>query len=222
MEKKLINEQKKLLEKLVICPLDFSLLNLIAGVDLAYFECEGEQRAVCSIVVIDYKTKQVVEQVSLCGKVEMEYIPGFLAFREIPLFLQTNELLTSKVDLYVFDGNGYLHPRHMGLATHAGIVLNKPSIGVAKTYYKINDVNYTMPDDKEGAFTDIVIDGEVYGRAVRTIKSVKPIFVSVGNKCDIESATKLALSLTGKESHIPLPTRLADNLTHIERNKFKK
>ena len=163
----------------------------------------------------------MVEQVSLSSEVEMAYMPSFLAFREMPLFLKTNKLLKSKVDLYVFDGNGYLHPRHMGLATHAGIVLDKPSIGVAKTYYKIDNVSYIMPQDSEGAFTDIVINGDVYGRAVRTKKGVKPVFVSIGNKIDIDSATNIILNLVGLESHIPLPTRLADNLTHSERNKLR-
>ena len=221
MEKELVLKQKQLFSKHIICPLDESKISLVAGVDLAYFQKQDKEWAVCSIVVIDYKTHNVVEQVSLSSEVEMAYMPGFLAFREMPLFLKTNKLLKSKVDLYVFDGNGYLHPRHMGLATHAGIVLDKPSIGVAKTYYKIDNVSYIMPQDSEGAFTDIVINGDIYGRAVRTKKGVKPVFVSIGNKIDIDSATNIILNLVGLESHIPLPTRLADNLTHSERNKLR-
>ena len=63
-------------------------------------------------------------------------MPGFLAFRELPLILKTAKLLETRPDIYIFDGNGYLHPRHMGIATHASFYLNKPTIGIAKTYLR--------------------------------------------------------------------------------------
>ncbi len=77
-----------------------------------------------------------------------------------------------------------------------------------------------MPDNDAGSFTDIIIDGEVYGRALRTHSGVKPVFVSVGNNISLDSACKIALTLTDKESHIPVPTRLADLETHSERAKI--
>ena len=147
----------------------------------------------------------------------MPYIPGFLSFREFPLIAQTVKLLKNIPDIYMFDGNGYLHPRHMGIATYSSFYLDKPTIGVAKTYYRINNTNYTQPGIYKGSYTDIVINDEIYGRAIRTQNCVKPIFLSVGNYISLHSATTLALRLTDNESHIPVPTRLADIETKIKR-----
>nr|MDE5853616.1 endonuclease V [Ruminococcus sp.] len=183
-----------------------------------YWKNESQEEcAVCCIVVIDHITHKIIEKKQYSGKIEVPYIPGFLAFRELPLILKTVEKLESKPDIYMFDGNGYLHPRHMGIATHASFYLNKPSIGVAKTYFRVNNTDYTEPDSGAGSFTDIIINNEVYGRVLRTHDNVKPIFVSAGNNISLDTATKLVLSLTNKESHIPIPTRLADLETHEAR-----
>lgn len=197
---------------------NISDIKSVAGVDLAYWKNESqEEYAVCCIVVIDYITHKVIEKKQYSGKIEVPYMPGFLAFRELPLILKTAEKLECKPDIYMFDGNGYLHPRHMGIATHASFYLNAPSIGVAKTYFRVNDTDYTEPDSGAGSFTDIVINNEVYGRVLRTHDNVKPVFVSAGNNISLDTATKLALNLTDKESHIPVPTRLADLETHEAR-----
>lgn len=195
-------------------------IKLLAGVDLAYWKEEETEYAVCCIVVMDYHTKMIVEKQYLVDMILVPYIPGCLAFREIPLFLKTKELLRTDPDIYIFDGNGYLHPRHMGIATHAGILIHKPSIGIAKTYYKINDIDFPMPQNEAFAYKDIVVDNEVYGQVVRTHKDVKPIFLSIGNQVDLDTARKIVEHMTEKESHIPLPTRLADLMTHEIRKQY--
>jgi deoxyribonuclease V len=197
-------------------------LKYIAGVDLAYWKEEVVEKSVCCIVILDYVTGEIVEEVHSVGEINFPYIPGYLAFRELPLVLECIEKLSINPDLYVFDGNGYLHPRHMGIATHASFYLNKPTIGIAKNYYKIKDVDFIMPENENGAYTDIVIDGEIYGRALRTCKNVKPIFISVGNYIDLDTATKITKKLIGKDSHIPIPTRYADISTHKIRNVYRK
>ena len=117
---------------------------------------------------------------------------------------------------------GYLHPRHMGIATHASFFLNKPTVGIAKSYFRVDrKTDYVEPENEAGSFTDIVIDGETYGRALRTHQNVRPIFVSVGNYVSLDTACKLALKLTDRESHIPIPTRLADLETHVARENEK-
>ena len=190
----------------------------VAGVDLAYWKQGEDEYAVCCIVVIDFETHAVLEKQHVSGKIEVPYMPGFLAFRELPLILKTAELLETAPDIFIFDGNGYLHPRHMGIATHASFSLHKPTVGIAKTYFRVDQkTDYTEPADEAGSYTDIVIGGEVYGRALRTQKHVKPVFISVGNYISLGTACALAMQLTDKESHIPLPTRLADLETHIER-----
>ncbi|WP_207647498.1 endonuclease V [Ruminococcus sp. XPD3002] len=219
IQKEFLRQQNELHDKIELTDkFDMTSVKLVAGVDLAYWNKDDEEYAVCCIVVIDAETHEVVEKQHYSGKIEVPYMPEFLAFRELPLILKTEELLENSPDIYVFDGNGYLHPRHMGIATHASFYLNKPTIGIAKTYFRVDKkTDYTEPENEAGSYTDIIIDGEVYGRALRTHKDVKPIFISIGNFVSIDTACAFAMKLTDKESHIPLPTRLADLETHIAR-----
>ena len=224
MQEEFLRQQNELRDRIEQTDkFDMDSVKLIAGVDLAYWNKGGEEYAVCCIVVIDAETHEVIEKKHVCGKIEVPYMPGFLAFRELPLILKTAELLENSPDIFIFDGNGYLHPRHMGIATHASFYLNKPTIGIAKTYFRVDQkTDYTEPENEAGSYTDIVIDGEVYGRALRTHRDVKPIFISIGNYVSLDTACTLALRLTDKESHIPLPTRLADLETHIARDEARK
>ncbi|MCY8087996.1 endonuclease V [Bacillus sonorensis] len=193
-----------------------------AGVDLAYWEEDGESVGVCSMVVLDVNSKNIIEKVHSVGKVNVPYVPGFLAFRELPLIIEAAKKLTVDPDVFLFDGNGYLHYHHMGVATHASFFLNKPTIGIAKTYLRIKQTDFEMPDDEVGAYTDIVIDGEVYGRALRTRQGVKPVFLSSGNFIDLESSYQIAMNLINQESRLPIPVRLADLETHALRKYYQE
>ena len=197
-------------------------VRIVAGVDLAYWGKQDNEYAICCVVVIDYKTKEILETTHVLGKIAFPYIPGCLAFRELPLILKAIKKLENEPDIYIFDGNGYLHPRHMGIATHAAMYLDKPTIGVAKSYHKIEGVAFVMPKNYTNSYTDIVIRGDVYGRVLRTHKDVKPIFVSIGNFIDLETATIIIGKLITKESHVPLPIRLADLETHKWRKIYKQ
>ncbi|KSU82096.1 Endonuclease V [Fictibacillus enclensis] len=211
------------LRKKIHCENNFSLdeLKLVAGVDIAYWSDNEVDYGVCCIQVFDYLTKKVIEEVEYVGKVEFPYISGYLAFRELPLIVKAVQKLKNTPDLYMFDGNGYLHIRNMGIATHASIELGKPTIGVAKTYSKIKNVNFTMPPNSKGTFTDIVVDGEVYGRALRTRVDVKPIFVSCGNWIDLNTATQITMHFVEEDSRLPITIRYADLATH-EARKYQK
>lgn len=195
-------------------------IQLIAGVDLSYWDMNERKYGTCCIVIIDYSTKRIVEKVYSYGEILIPYIPGFLAFRELPLVIEAVKKLTMQPDLYMFDGNGYLHYRHMGIATHASFILNKPTIGVAKSYLKIQDVDFIMPENLTGSYTNIVINNEVYGRALRTTKNVKPIFVSCGNWIDLDTSTEVVMKCINKESRLPIPVRLADLETHKIRKQL--
>ena len=221
IEDSFIKEQQELFKRIdfanrVVLP----DVNTVAGADIAYWNKDGKEYAVCCIVVIDYRTHKVIEEASYTASINVPYIPGCLAYREIPVFMETYQKIGNVPDVIFFDGNGYLHPRHMGLAVHAGILLGKITVGIAKTYYKIRNVDFEMTENIAGAYSDIVINGEVYGRALRTHAGVKPVFVSTGNKISLDMAVHMANELTGKESHIPIPTRLADLMTHKERKKY--
>lgn len=223
-DENVLNDIQNELREKISLENNFSIddIKTVAGVDLAYWHKDGKEYAVCCIVVIDYITHKVIEKKYFSGEIKFPYIAGYLSFREIPLVIKTAELLEITPDIFIFDGNGYLHPRHMGIATFASFFLNHPSLGVAKTYYKINNTDFKMPENNKGAYTNIVINGETYGRALRTADNIKPVFVSCGNYIDLNTSTDIILNLTdSKESHIPIPTRLADLETHIMREKIK-
>ena len=220
-ESEFINIQNNLKKKIMLRnTFSKDSIRLVAGVDLAYWEDGNKEYGTCCIVVVDYNTKEVVEKVNSVGEIKVPYIPGFLAFRELPLVIEALKKLTVEPDLFIFDGNGYLHFNHMGIATHASFFLNKPTIGVAKSYLRVNREDFTMPENVEGSYSDIIINGEVYGRALRTRKNVKPIFISCGNNVDLKTSTEIVLNLINSESRLRIPTRLADLETHISRNKY--
>lgn len=220
-ERECIEIQNRLSNEIVQhCPFAFEEIQTVAGVDLAYWN-NGAEYAVCCIVIIDIRSKTVTEKQWFAGEVKFPYIPGCLAFRELPLVIKAAEKLNQKPDVYIFDGNGILHPRYMGLASHASFYLDAPTIGIAKSYFKVDGASFIMPDNEKGSFSDITKNEEIFGRAVRTQKDVKPIYISVGNHIDIDTASSLALTLTDKESHIPIPTRYADLETHKMRNELK-
>lgn len=200
--------------------LEFEEIRTVAGVDLAYWNADGEY-AVCCIVIIDVESRRVTEKRWSAGRVDFPYIPGCLAFRELPLVVETAAKLEQNPDVYLFDGNGILHPRRMGLAAHASFYLDAPAAGIAKHYFKVDGAEFAAPDIEKGSVSDIVKDGEILGRCVRTQSGVKPVYVSVGNRMDIDAAVKLALAFTDSESRIPIPTRYADLETHIMRKKLQ-
>lgn len=202
---------------------DVHKLRNISGIDLAYWKSSktGKEMAVCCMVTLNYNTLEVIDKVYSFDEISIPYISSCLAFREIELIIKTYRMSRVKTDLLICDGNGYLHPRHMGLATHAGVILGIPTIGAAKTYCKINGVEYTEPSDICGSFTDIAIGNEVYGRAVRTRKGAKPVFVSIGNKIDIDTAVRVVLNTTTSKSRVCHPVRLADIMTHEMRKNIQ-
>lgn len=193
-------EKQEELSKLVIndeCTYfgDHEDIKVVADVHVEYWEQDGKEYGSCSIVKIDYHTGEILERKSSVSEVKVPCIPGCRSFRAFPLVKKTFDLLEDKSGIFIFDANGYLHPRHMGLASYAGVALGITTIGVAKTYYKINDIECEMPENTVGAYTDIVIENEVYGRALRTQKDVNPVFVSVGHMLDLDFATEIVSRL---------------------------
>lgn len=176
---------------------------VVAGIDLAYWD----DQAIAIIVAMDYETHEVLEVVHHQATVSQDYTPGLLAFRELPILLPAWEKLQTTPDLVFLDGNGILHPRRMGLATHASFFLGLPTIGVAKTSFVRE---YPEPELAAGSIRYIQDGMETIGAVVRTQTGVKPVFVSVGNKIDLESSIRFTLHLVGKHSRIPEITRQPD------------
>lgn len=216
------NEQEILRRSIRLDDFDISKVKYVAGVDIAYTKIGTQEYGCCSIVIIDNTSFNVVEQVSYNGKVDIEYVPGFLSFRELPLILQATKQLKLSPDVFVFDGNGLIHPRRMGIATHASFYLKKPCIGVAKTFFRAEEnLVFDMPANNVGSSTNIISNnGEVLGIALRTKQNCKPVFVSVGNYMSLENAKNLIMLFITDESRVPMPTRLADIETHKLRKEF--
>lgn len=217
-----LNEQKFLRSIIHQPPLDCSIIHYVAGVDVAYTKIGAQEYGCCCIILMDYFTLTVKQQVSYTGKVYVEYQPGFFSFRELPLVLEAIKKLDVVPDVFLFDGNGILHPRRMGIATHASFYLCQPCIGVAKNFFRSEEnLSFAMPDNYFGASTDIISkNNEILGSAVRTREDCKPIFVSVGNFLSLESAKEIVLSCVNEQSRIPIPIRLADIETHKLRKQF--
>ncbi|MCL2455855.1 MAG: endonuclease V [Micrococcales bacterium] len=217
--KRLEAEQTRLAQGIdLVNQVDVEDLRLVAGVDTAYWTSEdGVERGACCVVVVDYRTHEVIQTVTTVGQPTVPYLPGLLAFRELPLLEEAIAQLNMPPDLFLFDGNGILHPRRMGIATQASFLVDRPTVGVAKTYYRVGDADYKSPADEFGAISKIAADEEVLGAAVRTRKGVKPVFVSVGNWIDLNTAVTVTLSLVEKASRLPVPLREADLATHRAR-----
>jgi len=192
--------QRELSKKLILCPFDFSRASLFAGVDVSYI---GEEAL--GIVVVINKNFELLEVVWDRHLVTFPYVPGFLAFREAPVVLKCFEKLKIKPDIVLFDGQGIAHPRRLGIASHVGILLDIPTIGVAKSilYGKCEKPS------EVGQATELKDrNGEVIGFCYLSKKNTKPIVISPGYKTNLESSFHIVKSLLNGFK-LPEPVRLA-------------
>ncbi|AWI32041.1 endonuclease V [Streptomyces sp. ICN441] len=180
---------------------------LVTGVDVAYDD--ARDAVVAAAVVLDAATLDVVEETTAAGRIAFPYVPGLLAFREIPTVLAALESLRHGPGLVVCDGYGLAHPRRFGLASHLGVLTGLPVIGVAKNPFTFT---YDPPGGRRGDGSPLVADdGAVVGRALRTQHGVKPVFVSVGHRVTLGNACAHTLALS-PEFRLPESTRRADAL----------
>jgi deoxyribonuclease V len=200
--------QEQLRQRVIVVD-DFDLdhLNLIAGVDVGF---ESEDRVACAaIAVLQFPHLTIQESQVIRRPTTFPYVPGLLAFREVPVTMEVLGTLKRKPDLLICDGNGYIHPRRCGFACHLGIISGIPSIGVAKTPF----IGEHGPlADHRGAWQPILDQGEVIGAAVRTQAKVKPVYVSVGHRISLATAIKIVLQCA-PTFRLPETTRQADQLS---------
>ncbi|GAI99231.1 unnamed protein product, partial [marine sediment metagenome] len=179
---------------------------LIAGIDCA-FSKDGK-RIIAAVVVLKLPDFVPVETTTAVQKVSFPYIPGLLSFREAPVCIAAVEELKTGPDIFIIDGQGIAHPRRLGLAAHLGLFFDKPTVGCAKSRLT---GTFEEPSLEKGAYSPLKDKDEVIGAVVRTRTNVKPVFVSVGNKCLLKDAVKITLGCTTKY-RLPEPTRLAHQL----------
>jgi deoxyribonuclease V len=205
--------QKRLAGKVRVVPLK-KQPKLIAGIDCA-FSKDGK-KIIAAVIVLKPPDFAPVETASALRNVTFPYIPGLLSFREAPACIAAVEKLKTRPDIFIIDGQGIAHPRRLGLAAHLGLFFDKPTIGCAKSrltgYFEDPPSEkgaYSLLKDKKGVKYDTQY--ETIGAVVRTRTNVKPLFVSVGNKCLLKDAIKITLRCATKY-RLPEPTRLAHQL----------
>jgi deoxyribonuclease V len=183
----------------------------VAGLDVSYAGDGGGTgtRLAAAAVVLDAATLEVVEESVAVGTAAFPYVPGLFAFRELPALLDALRGLTTTPDLLVCDGFGVAHPRRFGLACHLGVLTGLPAIGVGKTAFV---GAYEQPGPRRGDASPLLDGGEVVGRVLRTRDGVKPVFVSVGHRTDLDTACRHVLSLA-RGYRLPETTRRADRLS---------
>ncbi|MEU0634166.1 endonuclease V [Streptomyces sp. NPDC005989] len=178
----------------------------VTGVDVAYDD--ERDVVVAAAVVLDGATLEVVAETTAVGRITFPYVPGLLAFREIPTVLAALESLPVDPGLVVCDGYGRAHPRRFGLASHLGVLTGLPVIGVAKNPFTFT---YEQPGPRRGDWSPLLDGEEEVGRALRTQDGVKPVFVSVGHRTGLDNACAHTLLLT-RDFRQPETTRRADSL----------
>lgn len=180
----------------------------VAAADVSYNK--RDPRLYAAVVVVDARTLEVIEQAGVTAEARFPYIPGLLSFREAPPVLDAFRRLKTRPDVVVCDGQGFAHPRRMGLACHLGLWLGLPTVGCAKSRLV---GEYAAPGPDRGDRTPLVDEGETVGAVVRTRPRVSPLFVSAGHLCDLDSAVRIVLDGAAKY-RLPHASRLAHALVN--------
>jgi deoxyribonuclease V len=208
----------------------FGTIGTVAGLDAA-FVLKGSQalsarrnrrshlreanRVIAAVVTYKYPDMVELERAHAEVQLEFPYVPGFLSFREIPALLAALRKLGKLPDLMFCDGQGFAHPRRMGLATHLGILLDRPTIGCAKSIL----IGAHDPVGNEKGAWNVLTDGvETIGAALRTRSGVQPVYVSQGHRVSLRTAFRMTLAVCDG-TRIPRPTRDADHyVSEVKRN----
>lgn len=178
-------------------------IKTIAGCDISFNKYS--ETIYAGIVVWEIQTRKIIEQHGIVTTAKFSYIPGLLSFREVPALLEAWEKLETEPDAVMLDGQGIAHPRRMGIGAHFGLLVERPTLGCAKTVLvgKFDD-----PAPQRGNWSPMIHKGETVGGALRTKNKVQPVYISPGHLMDLPTAIDLALKCDGGY-RVPEPTRQA-------------
>lgn len=182
-------------------------VRLVAGIDVGFEQGNTLTRA--AVVVLTFPGLAPVEEVVARRPTSFPYVPGLLSFREGPAILDALSRLQATPDLLLFDGQGLAHPRHFGIACHMGLLMNCPSIGVAKS--RLTGRPAGPLGEEKGSWQPLVDREEVVGAVLRSRTNVRPLYVSVGHRVSLPTALHYTLACTTRY-RLPETTRLADRL----------
>jgi deoxyribonuclease V len=207
--------QKEMCQKVILSDSTEKSLLHVAGMDVSNTPFDPEQLIYGAAVVLSYPSLTVVEIITRLDKQPFPYIPGLLGFREVPTLFHTYNQLSIKPDVIMVDGHGVSHPRGLGIATHLGILLEVPTIGVAKTIL-VGSPASPLPENP-GSMVPLIWKGREIGIVLRTKQRATPLIISAGHKITLPTAVQLVLSCL-KEYRLPEPTRQA----HLAANRCRK
>ncbi len=197
--------QKKLTNQ-VIKKDNLEIVDYVAGVDVGFQDNYKITKA--AIAVLKFPSLELVESQTALTPTTFPYIPGFLSFREIPALLKAIEKLTIIPDIILCDGQGIAHPRRFGIASHLGVLLDLPTIGVAKSLFI--GKHEEVPLEK-GSWQPLIDREQVIGAVLRSRTNVKPIYISIGHKISLPTALDYVMGCLTKY-RLPETTRWADKL----------
>lgn len=184
-------------------PVDYSVIQTVGGADVSY---DGDNACAC-FVVMECGSLRELFRAAATSKVRFPYVPGYFAFREIPVLLVALRLVPALPDLVFVHGHGYAHPRRAGIATHLGVLLGVPTIGVAGNL--LSGMEAEKPSDIFGATAPVTMGGEVVGAMVRTCRGKAPLIISPGFRTTLPEAISIVLHCT-TDHRFPEPLYLAD------------
>ncbi|HUT58670.1 MAG TPA: deoxyribonuclease V [Phycisphaerae bacterium] len=178
-------------------------VHTIAGTDCAF--ADRGRRILAAAVLCDARTLDLIAAVHVSLPCRFPYVPGLLSFREAPATIEAVRQLPATPDLLMCDGQGLAHPRGLGLASHVGLWLDVPTIGVAKSRLC---GEHRQPGARRGCRTHLRLNGKVIGAVLRTRACVKPVYVSVGHRITLAEAARWTLR-AARRFRLPEPTRRA-------------
>jgi deoxyribonuclease V len=182
-------------------------VRLVAGADCAF---SADAKVIwAGIAVVAVPGLEPVASAWAEGRVTFPYVPGYLSFREGPAFLEASRRLSIRPDLWLFDGQGIAHPRGFGLASHLGVLLDRPSVGCAKSRLV---GEHREPGPRRGDWAPLFLDGRRVGAVLRTRDRVRPLYVSVGHRISLPAALRWALACC--RCRVPEPIRLAEQVVN--------
>ena len=190
----------------------FNKVKIVAGADVSYYK----NKMIAGVIVFEFPNLKVIERQFFISPINLPYIPGLLTFREGPSLLEAFKKIKITPDVILFDGQGIAHPRRMGIATHLGLFLDKPTIGCAKSRLS---GEYTSVGEEKGDYALLKEGEEVLGAVLRTRRKVKPIFISPGHKIDLFNSIEIVLKCTEKYK-LPIPVREAHIFVNQIRNNL--
>lgn len=186
-------------------------IRYIAGVDVAY----ADDLSISAVAVLDYDDLHPIEAQTAICKTTFPYIPTLLSFRELPPTMLAIKKLKTQPDLFLVDGQGFAHPYRCGFASHLGIVLGKPTVGVAKSKL-IGEAE----DFSEKDYAYLKHEGEIVGAVVKAKLGHKPVYVSVGHMVSLETAIKI-VKHCARYSGMPEPLRKAHQTATFKKREIQ-